>query len=33
LSLDDVSVIDDLISRADKDFTHNSAAIRSLLGD
>lgn len=33
LSLDDVSVIDDLISRADKDFTHNSAAISSLLGD
>jgi patatin-like phospholipase/acyl hydrolase len=33
LSLDDVSVIDDLISKADKDFTHNSAAIRSLLGD
>lgn len=33
LSLDDVRVTDDLISRADKDFTHNSAAIRSLLGD
>lgn len=33
LSLDDVRVIDDLISKADKDFTHSSAAIRSLLGD
>ena len=32
LSLDDVSTIDDLISRADRDFTHNSAAIRQLLG-
>ena len=32
LSLDDVRIIDDLISKADKDFTHNSAAIRSLLG-
>jgi len=32
LPLDDVSIIDDLISKADKDFTHNSAAIRSLLG-
>lgn len=32
LSLDDVSAIDDLISRADKDFTHNFVAIRSLLG-
>lgn len=33
LSLDDVRVIDDLISKADRDFTHNSAAIRGLLGD
>jgi patatin-like phospholipase/acyl hydrolase len=32
LSLDDVSVIDDLLSKADKAFTHNSAAIRGLLG-
>lgn len=32
LSLDDVRVIDDLISKADKDFTHNSVAIRGLLG-
>lgn len=32
LSLDDVGTLDDLISRADKDFTHNSAAIRQLLG-
>lgn len=32
LSLDDVCIIDDLISKADKDFTHNSAAIRGLLG-
>lgn len=32
LSLDDVRIIDDLISKADKDFTHNSAAIRGLLG-
>lgn len=31
LSLDDVSVIDDLVSKADKDFTHNAMAIRSLL--
>lgn len=33
LSLDDVRVIDDLISRADKDFTHSAAAIRTLLED
>lgn len=33
LSLDDVRIIDDLISKADKDFTHNSAAIRDLLGE
>lgn len=33
LPLDDVRIIDDLISKADKDFTHNSAAIRSLLGE
>jgi patatin-like phospholipase/acyl hydrolase len=32
LSLDDVGTLDDLISRADRDFTHNSAAIRQLLG-
>lgn len=32
LSLDDIGTLDDLISRADKDFTHNSAAIRQLLG-
>lgn len=32
LSLDDVGALDDLISKADKDFTHNSAAIRRLLG-
>lgn len=32
LSLDDVRVIDDLISKADRDFTHNSTAIRGLLG-
>jgi hypothetical protein len=32
LSLDDVGTLDDLISRADKDFTHNSEAIRQLLG-
>jgi hypothetical protein len=32
LSLDDVGTIDDLISRADRDFTHNSAVIRKLLG-
>ncbi len=31
LSLDDVSTLDDLMSRADRDFTHNSAAIRKLL--
>lgn len=31
LPLDDVRIIDDLISKADKDFTHNSVAIRSLL--
>jgi patatin-like phospholipase/acyl hydrolase len=34
LSLDDMRIIDDLVSKADKadkDFTHNSAAIRSLL--
>lgn len=33
LSLDDVRALDDLISRADRDFTHNSAAIRQLLGE
>lgn len=33
LSLDDVRIIDDLISKADRDFTHNSAAIRGLLGE
>lgn len=32
LPLDDVRIIGDLISKADKDFTHNSAAIRGLLG-
>lgn len=32
LSLDDIGTLDDLISRADKDFTHNSAAIRQLFG-
>lgn len=32
LSLDDIGTIDDLISRADRDFTHNSAAIKLLLG-
>lgn len=32
LSHDDVGTLDDLISRADRDFTHNSAAIRQLLG-
>lgn len=32
LSLDDVGTLDALISRADRDFTHNSAAIRQLLG-
>ena len=31
LSLDDVGIIDDLVSKADRDFTHNSADIRSLL--
>lgn len=33
LPLDDVSIIDDLISKADKDFTYNSAAIRVWLED
>jgi len=33
LSLDDVGAIDDLISKADRDFTHNSSAIRNLLGN
>lgn len=33
LSLDDVRVIDDLISRADKDFTHGATSIRALLGN
>lgn len=33
LSLDKVDTIDDLISQADKDFTHNSEAIRQLLGE
>jgi hypothetical protein len=33
LSLDDVSTLDDLITKADKDFTHNSKAIRQLLGE
>ena len=31
LSLDDPSILDDLISKADKDFTHCSAQIRQLL--
>ncbi|WMI72184.1 CBASS cGAMP-activated phospholipase [Aminobacterium sp. MB27-C1] len=31
LSLDDVSVIDDLISKADRDFTHESTSIRDFL--
>lgn len=31
LSLDDLGIVDDLVSRADRDFTHNSAAIRGLL--
>ena len=31
LPLDDVRIIDDLVSKADKDFTHNSVAIHSLL--
>ncbi|WP_294065351.1 CBASS cGAMP-activated phospholipase [Silanimonas sp.] len=33
LSLDDVGTLDDLITKADKDFTHNSKAIRQLLGE
>lgn len=33
LSLDDVGTLDDLISKADKDFTHNAKAIRQLLGE
>lgn len=32
LSLDDVGMLDDLISKADKDFSRNSTAIRRLLG-
>jgi len=32
LSLNDIGTLDDLISRADRDFTHNYAAIRQLLG-
>jgi patatin-like phospholipase/acyl hydrolase len=31
LSLDDTSTLDDLISKADRDFTHNAEAIRQLL--
>jgi bifunctional ADP-heptose synthase (sugar kinase/adenylyltransferase) len=31
LPLDDCSAIDDLISRADKTFTHNSASIKRFL--
>jgi predicted acylesterase/phospholipase RssA len=31
LPLDDVSAIDDLISRADREFTHNSEKIRTFL--
>lgn len=31
LPLDDCSVVDDLISRADRDFSHNSAKIRDFL--
>jgi uncharacterized protein len=32
LPLDDCSAIDDLISKADREFTHNSAKIRDFLG-
>lgn len=33
LSLDDVGIIDDLISKADRDFTHKATAVKKLLGE